>query len=87
MTIMTIRIPSTLRESLAAMTSRQITELWAHDRGLRADEATLTTIRKRIGACIQTCVTQGLLECAGQTTSILRFSVDFSGYWQRHIKV
>jgi hypothetical protein len=59
---------STLREAMAAMTSREITELWVQDRGLQADEATLTTIRKRIGACIQTCVTQGLIECAGQTT-------------------
>ncbi|MGO9172795.1 MAG: hypothetical protein ACLP7P_12630 [Rhodomicrobium sp.] len=58
---------STLREAPAAMTSRDITELWAKDRGLQADEATLTTIRKRIEACIQTRVSQGLNECDGQT--------------------
>jgi hypothetical protein len=58
---------STLRETSAAMTSREITELWLQDRGLHADEATVTTIRKRIGACVATCVRQGLIECTGQT--------------------
>jgi hypothetical protein len=56
-----------LREAAVPMTSRQITELWVRDRGLNADEATLTTIRKRIGACIKVCVNQGLVECVGQT--------------------
>ena len=59
---------STLREASEPMTSRQITELWVADRGLSADEATLTTIRKRIGACIKTCVNQGLIEDQGWTT-------------------
>ncbi|WP_022693725.1 hypothetical protein [Ponticaulis koreensis] len=60
---------NTLRESPEPMTSRQITELWVKDRGLSADEATLNTIRKRIGACIKTCVNQGLIEGCGQTTN------------------
>lgn len=59
---------STLREASAPMTSRQLTELWVADRGLNADEATMSTIRKRIGACIKVCVNQGLMECVGQTT-------------------
>ncbi|MDX2205657.1 MAG: hypothetical protein NW223_23100 [Hyphomicrobiaceae bacterium] len=59
---------STLRTATAPMTSRQITELWVRDRGLNADEATLTAIRKRIGACIKTCVVQEIVEFAGQTT-------------------
>jgi len=59
---------NTLREAKEPMTSRQITELWVRDRGLQADEATINTIRKRIGACIKTCVNQGLTECVGQTT-------------------
>ena len=59
---------STLRETSMAMTSREITELWVEDRGLRADEATVTTIMKRIGACIKVCVNQDLIECVGQTT-------------------
>jgi len=59
---------NTLREASVPMTSRYITELWVKDRGLNADEATVTTIRKRIGACIKVCVEQGLLECVGQTT-------------------
>ncbi len=59
---------STLREATAPMTSRQITELWVRDRGLNADEATVTTIRKRIGSCIKTCVEQDLVESTGETT-------------------
>jgi hypothetical protein len=59
---------NTLREASEPMTSRQITELWAADRGLAADEATLNTLRKRIGACIKTCKEQGLIEACGQTT-------------------
>lgn len=59
---------STLRESEGPMTSRQITELWAEDRGLAADEATLNLLRKRIGACIKSCVSQGLIEDMGWTT-------------------
>jgi len=58
---------STLREASSPMTSRQITELWAQDRGLNADDATLNTLRKRIGACIKTCVEQSLVESTGQT--------------------
>lgn len=56
---------STLREAREPMTSRQITELWVADRGLNAGEATLNAIRKRIGACIKTCVNQGLVEDCG----------------------
>ena len=59
---------NTLREATSPMTSREITELWIRDRGLNADEATVTTIRKRIGACIQSCVHQEIVECTGQTT-------------------
>ena len=59
---------NTLREANAPMTSRRITEMWVQDRGLVADEPTLITIRRRIGACIKTCVNQGLVEFAGKTT-------------------
>jgi len=59
---------NTLREAKEPMTSRDITELWVGDRGLRADDATVTAIRKRIGACIKVCVNQNLIECTGQTT-------------------
>lgn len=59
---------NTLRESDGAMTSRQLTELWVSDRGLKADEATLNAIRKRIGACLKVCREQGLIEDVGQTT-------------------
>lgn len=56
------------RTATGPITSRQITELWAADRGLVADEATLCTLRKRIGACIKSCVEQGLIEDQGWTT-------------------
>ena len=59
---------STLREASGPMTSRQITELWVQDRGLSADEATMNAIRKRIGACIKSCVNQGLIADQGWTT-------------------
>ncbi|WP_031551301.1 hypothetical protein [Parvularcula oceani] len=56
------------READGPLTSRQITEAWAKDRGLAADDATLTTLRKRIGACIKACKEQGLVEGVGMTT-------------------
>lgn len=59
---------NTMREASGPLTSRQITEAWAADRGLVADEATYSTIRKRIGACIKGCVNQGLIVDRGWTT-------------------
>ncbi len=59
---------NSLREATTPLTSRQITEMWAADRGLDADEATLVTLRKRIGAAIKTCVGQRLIEDCGWTT-------------------
>jgi hypothetical protein len=56
------------REATGPLTSRQITERWAADRGLKADDATLNTLRKRIGACIKGCSEQGLIEAQGMTT-------------------
>lgn len=59
---------SAFREATEPLTSRQLAEMWLQDRGLVADEATTTTIRKRVGACIKTCVNQGLIEECGVTT-------------------
>lgn len=57
------------READGPLTSRQITEMWAADRELAADEATFTTLRKRIGACIKVCaLRRGLVEDRGWTT-------------------
>jgi len=56
-----------MREATGPLTSRQITEMWAADRGLEADEATLSILRKRIGACIKTCVSQDLIRDCGWT--------------------
>lgn len=55
------------REASGPITSRQITEAWAEDRGLAVDEATYAILRKRIGACIKGCVNQGLIEDVGWT--------------------
>lgn len=41
-----------LRDATGPVTSRDITEAWMKDRGLRADDATFVIIRKRIGACL-----------------------------------
>ena len=59
---------NTFREASEPLTSRTVTEMWCADRGLAADEATYNIIRKRIGACIKTCVTQGLIESVGWST-------------------
>jgi len=56
-----------LREADAPLTSRQITEKWAADRGLACDDATYATLRKRIGACIKGCRDQGLVVDHGWT--------------------
>lgn len=55
------------READAPLTSRIITEMWAADRGLAADEATYAILRKRVGACMKGCANQGLIECVGLT--------------------
>ncbi len=60
-------ILNTFREATEPLTSRQFVEVWLEDRGLAADDATTTIIRKRIGACIKTCVGQGLIEECGRT--------------------
>jgi hypothetical protein len=61
-------ILNVLREASAPMTSRELTELWVQDRGLNANAATKTAIRKRIGACLRASITQGAVKCVGQTT-------------------
>lgn len=55
------------REATVPVTSRTITEMWAADRGLNADESTLSILRKRVGACIKSCVGQGLIVECGWT--------------------
>jgi hypothetical protein len=49
-----------LRDYDGAHTSRTITEAWIADRGLRADDATYTILRKRLGACLASLVADGL---------------------------
>lgn len=50
-----------LREAGRPLTSRDITEAWIADRGLRTDEATFTVLRKRVGACLITARKAGLV--------------------------
>lgn len=51
---------SYLRGAAEPATSRQITEAWIADRGLRADEATYVILRKRLGACLTVLRADGL---------------------------
>lgn len=60
-------ILTAFREATSPITSREIAERWIANRGLVADEATYTIIRKRIGAAIKSCVGQGLIEETGWT--------------------
>ena len=57
-----------LREADGPLTSRQITEAWCAERGLVADDATYATLRKRIGACLKSCESRGLIKNRGWTT-------------------
>lgn len=57
-----------LRTAPEPLSSRDVTKRWAADRGLNADEATYNALRKRIGACLNTCQKQGLIESCGHTT-------------------
>ncbi|WP_347264973.1 hypothetical protein [Nitrobacter sp.] len=56
------------REATEPLTSRMIAEMWLADRGLVADDATCTIVRKRIGAAIKACVGQGLIQEVGWTS-------------------
>jgi hypothetical protein len=47
------------------ITSRDLTEWWCEDRGLKTDDATFVIIRCRIGACLTALQTQGLARGAG----------------------
>lgn len=51
-----------LREANAPITSKDITEAWIKDRGLRADEATFVILRKRIGAALTKLRAEGVAE-------------------------
>lgn len=54
------------REATEPLTSRQITEAWIKERGLEPDESTFVILRKRIGACLKTIHSNGLIEGVGQ---------------------
>lgn len=54
-----------LRDAEGSLSSRQITEAWIADRGLRADDATFVILRKRIGACLIAMRADGLAEDVG----------------------
>lgn len=54
-----------LRDAKHPVTSRDITEAWIKDRGLRADDATFVIIRKRIGACLTGLQADGMAKGTG----------------------
>ena len=54
-----------LREASGPLTSRQITEAWIKERGLKPDESTFVILRKRIGACLKTLDYKGVIEGVG----------------------
>lgn len=51
-----------IRKSGGELSSRQITQAWIEDRGLRPDEATFQILRKRVGACLTKNTATGVLE-------------------------
>ncbi len=53
------------RTATTPITSRQVTEAWIKDRGLKPDEDTFVILRKRVGACIVTAKNNGLIESTG----------------------
>ena len=54
-----------LREATEPVTSRELAERWIAARGLRADDATVVLIRKRIGAVLTSMKAAGLAEPVG----------------------
>lgn len=56
-----------LREASEPLSSRQITEAWIKDRGLKPDAHTSTILRRRIGSCLVACRKQNLAEPTGET--------------------
>ncbi len=54
-----------LKAAAGPITSRDIAEAWVQDRGLRADDGTVITIRKRVGACLASLRDSGVIEALG----------------------
>lgn len=54
-----------LRDATEPVTSRELAERWIAARGLRADDATVVLIRKRIGACLTAMRVSGLAQETG----------------------
>ena len=54
-----------LRDATGPLTSKQMTEAWIAQRGLKTDEATFVLIRKRIGACLTALKGEGMAEGVG----------------------
>jgi hypothetical protein len=58
-----------LRDAEEPLTSRDLTEWWCEERGLRTDDATFVIIRCRIGACLTALQKQGIARGAGMVGS------------------
>ncbi|HLY79394.1 MAG TPA: hypothetical protein VKQ70_08480 [Caulobacteraceae bacterium] len=54
-----------LRDAEEPLTSRDLTERWCAERGLKTDDATWAILRNRIGACLTGLKNQGLAHGAG----------------------
>ncbi len=54
-----------------AMTSRDLANAWCHDRGLAAKEATLSTLRKRIGATLTALLHKGVVRQDGHVDGLI----------------
>lgn len=50
-----------LKDASAPVTSRDITQAWIADRGLKADDETFVLLRKRVGACVTALKADGLV--------------------------
>ncbi|MFI4949774.1 MAG: hypothetical protein ACHP7A_01910 [Caulobacterales bacterium] len=58
-----------LRDTEEPVTSRDLTEWWCEERGLRTDDATFVIIRCRIGASLTALQAQGAVRGAGMVGS------------------
>jgi hypothetical protein len=60
-----------LREATGPLTSRDLAEAWCADRGLVAKDATVSMLRKRIGATLTALMHKGLAVQAGHVGGLV----------------
>ena len=57
------------------LTSRALADLWCQDRGLQAKEATVSMLRKRIGATLKVLENKGLVSQAGHVEGLIAWVI------------